>query len=132
MLIQLQTIANHVWQSTLFAAAVGLLVVVCRRFGPRVRYGLWLAASAKFLIPFALLSTAGRWFGQRADVPIARPFSFAFAFEQVNEPFSSELLSSIAPSRAVTHPVDWMSMAIWGLWAIWAVGAVCIVVRWMR
>jgi Penicillinase repressor len=87
MAIQLQAIANHVCQSTLFAAAVGLLVVVCRRFGPRVRYGLWLAASAKFLIPFSILSTAGRWFGQRADVPIAPPFSFAI--EQVNEPFST-------------------------------------------
>ena len=83
MPIPLQAIANHVWQSTLFAAAVGLLVVVCRRFGPRARYGLWLAASAKFLIPFALLSTAGRWFGQRADVPIAPPFSLAI--EQVND-----------------------------------------------
>jgi beta-lactamase regulating signal transducer with metallopeptidase domain len=130
MPIQLQAIANHVWQSTLLAAAVGLLVVVCRRFGPRARYGLWLAASAKFLFPFAIVSTAGRWFGQRADVPIARPFSFAF--EQVNEPFSSELLSSIAPSRAVTHPVDWMSIAVWGLLAIWAVGALCVVVRWVR
>ena len=130
MPIQLQAIANHVWQSTLFAAAVGLLVLVCRRFGPRARYGLWLAASAKFLIPFALLSTAGRWFGQRADVPIAPPFSFAI--EHVNEPFSTPLLSSITPSRAAIHPVDWMSIAIWGLWAIWAVGALCIVVRWMR
>ena len=130
MPIQLQAIANHVWQSTLFAAAVGLLVVVCRRFGPRARYGLWLAASAKFLIPFALLSTAGRWFGQRADVPLVPPFSFAI--EQVNEPFSTQLFSSIAPSGAVTHPMDWMAMAIWGLWAIWAVGALCIVVRWVR
>ena len=102
MLIQLQAIANHVWQSTLFAAVVCLVVVACRRFGPRARYGLWLAASAKFLIPFAPLSTAGRWFGQRADVPIAPPFSFAI--EHVNEPFSTPLFSSIAPSRAVTLP----------------------------
>ena len=77
MSIQLQAIANHIWQSTLFAAAVGLMVLVCRRFGPRVRYGLWLAASAKFLIPFSVLSTAGRWFGQRADLPVAPQLSFA-------------------------------------------------------
>ena len=130
MPVLLQAIANHVWQSTLFAAAVGLLVVVCRRLGPRTRYGLWLAASAKFLIPFSILSTAGRWFGPRAEMPIAPPFSFAI--ERVNEPFSSELFSSIAPSQVVTHPVDWMSMANWGLWAIWAVGALCIVVRGVR
>jgi beta-lactamase regulating signal transducer with metallopeptidase domain len=126
----IQAFANHVWQSTLFAAAVGLLVVACRRFGPRARYGLWLAASAKFLIPFAILSTAGRWFGQRAEVPIVP--SFSFAIEQVNEPFSRAVLSSIAPSGAAAHSVDWVSMAIWGVWAIWAVGALCIVDRWMR
>ena len=130
MPIQLQAIANHVWQSTLFAAAVGLLVVVCRRFGPRVRYGLWLAASAKFLVPFSILSTAGRWFGQRADVPIAPPFSFAI--EQVNEPFSTPLSFH---HRAVTrgHPpranrCRWRSGA---LWTIWALGSMCIVVRWL-
>jgi len=126
----MQAVANHIWQSTAFAAAVGLLVVVCRRFGPRVRYGFWLAASAKFLIPFAILSTAGRWFGQRAEVPTVP--SFSFAIEQVNEPFSRELFSSIAPSQTPVHNVDWASMAIWGLWAIWAVGAVCLVIRWLR
>ena len=124
MPIQLHALANHVWQSTLFVAAVGLLVVIYRRFGPRVRYGLWVAASAKFLVPFSMLSTAGRWFGQRADVPIAPPFSFAV--EHVNEPFSSEMFFRIAPSPAVTHPVDWMSMSIWGLWAIWAVGTLFV------
>jgi beta-lactamase regulating signal transducer with metallopeptidase domain len=129
MPIPLPAVANHVWQSTLFAAAVGLLVVLCRRFGPRVRYGMWLAASAKFLIPFSILSTAGRWFGQRADVPVAPQFSFAI--EQVNEPFSTPLFSSIPLSRLVTDPLDWMSIAMWGLWAIWAVGALCIVVRWV-
>jgi hypothetical protein len=132
MPIELQAIANHVWQSTVFAAAVGLLVIVCRRFGPRVRYGFWIAASAKFLVPFSILSTAGRWFGQRAEVPIAAPLSFAI--EQINEPFSNELLiSTIVPPRLATHPVDyWTSMTIWGLGAIWAVGAACMVVRWMR
>ena len=130
MPIQLQAIANHVWQSTLFAAAVGLLVVFCRRLGPRARYGVWLAASAKFLIPFSILSAAGRWIGPRAEVPIAPPVSFAI--ERVNEAVSSEPFSSVVPSQGVTHPVDWMSMAIWALWVLWAVGALSIVVRWVR
>jgi beta-lactamase regulating signal transducer with metallopeptidase domain len=131
MPIQLQAIANHVWQSTVVAAAAGLLVVACRRFGPRARYALWLAASAKFLIPFSILSTAGRWFRQRAAVPIVP--SFSFAIEQVNEPFSRAVSSSIAPpSGAAAHSVDWVSMAIAGVWAIWAVGALCLVIRWVR
>jgi len=130
MPFQLQAIANHVWQSTLFAAVVGLVVVACRKFGPRARYGLWLAASAKFLIPFSLLSTAGRWFGQRAEVPIVP--SLSFAIEQVNEPFSRAVSSSYAPSAAAAHSVDWLSVTIAGVWAVWAVGALCIVIRWVR
>jgi len=46
---------NHLWQSTIFAAAAGLLTVAFRRNGAHVRYWLWFGASAKFLIPFAVL-----------------------------------------------------------------------------
>ena len=45
-------IFNHLWQSTLFAAAVALLALAFRRNRARLRYGLWFAASIKFLVPF--------------------------------------------------------------------------------
>jgi len=57
------TLANHLWQSTLFAGVVGLLVLSLRRNQAMVRYGLWLTASAKFLVPFSLLVSAGNQFG---------------------------------------------------------------------
>ena len=41
--------ANHLWQSTLFAALAGLLTLAFRRNRAQVRYWLWLAASVKFL-----------------------------------------------------------------------------------
>ena len=125
--IQFQAIANHLWQSTLFAAAAGLLVVAFRRYGPQVRYGLWLAASAKFLVPFSILSTAGSWFGRRAELPIAAPVSFTI--QQVNEPFTVDLLPSPASANAATHPIEWVSMAVWGIWVF---GSLCIVIRWVR
>ena len=34
---------NHLWQSTLFTAAVALLALAFRRNRARLRYGLWLA-----------------------------------------------------------------------------------------
>ena len=46
---------NHLWQSTLFAVAVGLLTLLLRKNHARARYALWLAASLKFLIPFSLV-----------------------------------------------------------------------------
>ncbi len=44
---------NHLWQSTLFAVAVALLAFTLRRYPARIRYWLWMTASAKFLIPFS-------------------------------------------------------------------------------
>ena len=57
-------LGNHVWQSTLFAVAAGLLALTLRRTQARARYWVWLAASVKFLIPFSLLVEIGnrlRW-----------------------------------------------------------------------
>ena len=45
-------LANHLWQSTLFAVAVGLLTLMCRKNHASVRYWLWFSASVKFFIPF--------------------------------------------------------------------------------
>lgn len=52
-------LANHLWQSTLFATAAGLLTLTLRKNHARTRYWLWLAASLKFLIPFSLLAGIG-------------------------------------------------------------------------
>jgi hypothetical protein len=48
-------VANHLWQSTIFAAAAAVLTLALRKNHARTRYWLWLAASVKFLVPFSLL-----------------------------------------------------------------------------
>ena len=53
-------VLDHLWQSTLFAVAGGLLVLAFRRAPAGVRYGLWFSASIKFLVPFAALAVLGR------------------------------------------------------------------------
>ena len=55
----LLALANHFWQSIVFALAVGLLTLALRRNRAAVRYVLSLAASIKFLIPFAALEVLG-------------------------------------------------------------------------
>src|SRR3954469_16212635 len=57
------TASSHLVQSTLFAGAVALLTLAFRANRAQVRFWLWLSASLKFLIPFALLSMAGRHIG---------------------------------------------------------------------
>jgi hypothetical protein len=65
----LSPLANHLWQSTLFAGLVWLLTLAFRRYRAPVRYGLWLAASVKFLIPFSLLVSLGSQVGWRVRRP---------------------------------------------------------------
>ncbi len=52
-------LTNHLWQSTLFAVAAGLLTVAFRKNRAQIRYWLWLSASLKFLVPFSLLMSLG-------------------------------------------------------------------------
>jgi len=52
-------IVNHLWQSSCFALLAGLQAFVLRKNSPKVRYWVWLSASLKFLIPFALLVSVG-------------------------------------------------------------------------
>lgn len=52
-------LVNHLWQSTLFLLGAGLLSLGLRRSGAGIRFGVWLAASVKFLIPFAVLMAVG-------------------------------------------------------------------------
>src|SRR5207244_1058213 len=63
-------VANHLWQSTLFAAIIALATLAFRRNRASVRHALWLAASMKFLVPFAALIALGGAFGARARPPI--------------------------------------------------------------
>jgi hypothetical protein len=57
--IILAALANHLWQSTLFAvAAAALLALAFRKNRAETRHALWLIASLKFLIPFVLLTSA--------------------------------------------------------------------------
>ena len=49
-------VANHLWQATLFAAALVLLSFLLPRAPARLRHSLYLLASAKFLLPSALVA----------------------------------------------------------------------------
>src|ERR1700740_1393739 len=54
---------SHLVESTLFVAVAALLTLAFRANRAQVRFWLWLSASLKFLIPFALLSMVGSHIG---------------------------------------------------------------------
>jgi bla regulator protein BlaR1 len=85
-------VGNHLWQSTLFAIAAGLLTLALRKNHARARYWLWLAASLKFLVPFSLLTALGsRLTWSRASA--ATQGALSFVIEQVSRPFAQQGVS---------------------------------------
>src|SRR5580704_12369692 len=105
-------LANHLWQSTLFAAAAGLLCLALGKQRAQVRYGLWLAASLKFLAPFALLVSIGSQFHWRAAASIAQS-PVPVAMEQLSQPFAS---SAAAPALAEASPESHAPAVLFGIW----------------
>lgn len=103
---------NHLWQSTLFAFAAGLLTIAFRRNPASVRYWLWFSASFKFFVPFSLLISLGGHLGwEPAVAKIATP-SVSFTIVQITQPFPGTL--PLAPSTRSTR--DWVPIAILGVW----------------
>jgi beta-lactamase regulating signal transducer with metallopeptidase domain len=99
-------LVNHLWQSTLFALGAGLLTLALRKNGAGVRYGLWLAASVKFLVPFALLAAVGGGVVARLHLMVASPPSFALPSLAMIAP----LVEPLAPASVTSAPASVMSV----------------------
>lgn len=113
-------IANHLWQSTLFAVAAALLTLLLRKNRAATRYWIWLAASVKFLIPFSLLVAVGSQFEWR-NAPAAAP-ELTSAVEQLSEPFSALALPTMtAPIERDVYPI---------LLAVWLCGVAAVISIW--
>jgi bla regulator protein blaR1 len=94
-------LGNHLWQSTLFAAAAGLLTLLLRKNHARARYWLWLAASVKFLIPFSLLVSLGRRLSWSHSSPAATGGLYV-AVEQISQPFTQTAIVMPTISRSTS------------------------------
>src|SRR5882672_10773136 len=92
----LSLVYDHLWQSTVFAAAAGLFTLTLRKNRARVRHGLWLAASIKFLIPVAVVIALGDRIPWHR-VPSSKLSAVVVA---MSEPFTMPLAS--APTLAAT------------------------------
>ena len=63
---------DHVWQSSLFAAGIGLLALFFQRNEASLRFWLWFAASLKFLVPFAVVAVLGGYLSRLFPAPLPR------------------------------------------------------------
>jgi uncharacterized protein (TIGR03435 family) len=117
-------LANHLWQSTLFAGVAMLLALALRKNRAQMRCWLWLAASVKFLVPFSLLVALGGQLEWRTAASIAPPV--APAIQQIAQPFAP--LSAPAFAAPSTRAMPALAPAL--LFAAWLAGCGILLSRW--
>ena len=122
-------LGNHLWQSTLCLVIAGMLTLILRKNHARARYGLWLAASIKFLIPFSLLVTLGAHLAGPRSVE-GRQTAFYFAMEEVGKPFTPQagpVISTVVHSTASASFVQRLPAI---LVAAWFCGFAVVLLLW--
>ena len=101
-------LTRHLWQSTFFVLAVALLTLAFRGNRAQVRYWLWLSASLKFFVPFALLMSLGSSLetqlpaAHRIATQIAAP-AVSYTMEQFGQPLFAQSLPSTPPPQGTIH-----------------------------
>jgi bla regulator protein blaR1 len=118
-------IVGHLWQSTAFAGAAWLVVLTLRRNRATLRYWVWFAASAKFLIPFSLLVVLGTWMPNR-PAPRPVPARLVAAVEQFSQPLAFSLTGNIAVAPKAS-PSYLAAIAL----AVWASGFAVVAAFWI-
>jgi uncharacterized protein (TIGR03435 family) len=120
------------WQSTLFAVAAALLMLALRRNQARVRYGLWLAASLKFLIPFSLLISLGGYLA-RPDGSVNVQSSLYSVVELAAQPFTLSAAPVATPIARAASAAHRLSLLPDVLAIVWLCGFVAVLsVWWLR
>jgi bla regulator protein blaR1 len=122
-------VSNHLWQSTAFAVAVGLLALVFRRNRAAIRHALWLSATAKFLVPFSLLFMLGHHLWREAPAAPVLVESMSRAMIVATEPFPSTPLAADPLSRQT----DWVTRTVIAVWFCGLLGLAVLRLRaWLR
>lgn len=121
-----QPLANHLWQSTCTAIAAGLLTLVFRRNRARVRHAIWLAASAKFLIPLSVLTVIG---GHIPFRPTPKPqHPLIAATREISAPFTRPITTANLKT-AIPGRTDLLPTLLFG---VWVSGFMCLTYFWIK
>ncbi|HEY6490900.1 MAG: M56 family metallopeptidase [Terracidiphilus sp.] len=129
-----RALGDHLWQTTLFgivAAALGLLL---RKAPARVRSGIWLAASLKFLVPFSLLIAMGSLLAptHRANASL-EPASL-YSVDTFSQPFTYApgTIAVRMPGALETSSRNVMRWVLIGGTILWLAGMLAVLGAWAR
>jgi uncharacterized protein (TIGR03435 family) len=125
-------LANHLWQSTVFACGAALLTLTLRHNHARARYWLWSAASLKFLIPFSWLTAIGSRFSWlRSSTETAA--GVYVRMDEFNQPFSQPAIANVSHAASASSSSHLLGNVLVGLWLCGFVTVVLLWgVRWRR
>jgi len=116
---------NHLWQSTVCALAAALLTLAFRENGAKVRFLIWLAASAKFLIPFSLLVRVGEYLRWDTAPGLPGDSGLSILMSQIAQP-AAVMTSDFAGASSGSAPSPWN----WNPWrivlSIWLAGSTAL------
>lgn len=120
-------VADHLWQSTLVAAACGVACVLLRHHAARVRHRLWLAAILKFAVPFAALEAMGRAIPAWRATSLSPDNTFTAALYQLAAPAREAQVTTAAALGS--HDGGSSAILTFAILAVWAVGFVACLAR---
>jgi bla regulator protein blaR1 len=122
-------LANHICQSTLVALMAGLLTFILQKNHARTRYWLWMAASAKFLVPFSLLFRIGSYLSWSRRSVGTKPGLY-FAMGKVSQAFTQPTLSMISrTAHSLAYP-SLMRLLPGLLATVWFCGFAVVIFLW--
>jgi beta-lactamase regulating signal transducer with metallopeptidase domain len=140
--LRIAHVIDHIWQSTLFAIAVGLLTLAFRRNRARVRFALWFAASVKFLVPFSVIVWLGSWIAPSALAVLGpfNPFGASASFAGlpliggIGQSLARTATTALWPSTITISEVTgaWLSLSLLGVWSIGFIAIIAARVRLSR
>ena len=118
-----RALIDHLWQSTLFCAAIWSITLAMRANSAAVRHWLWQLASLKFLVPFSTLHLLGALAGLAAPVNV-EPIPIVTTLTGASPVWSpAASLGGIASGTP--------GVLLPALLGTWIFGAACIALRWL-
>jgi uncharacterized protein (TIGR03435 family) len=122
---------DHLWQSTAFGGLMAVAALALRKNRAAVRFWLWLAASMKFLVPYALLMEVGMFVRKQPVLTTTAPTLQRWpAIQDAGQAFftpTSAIVATVTPVHS--HADIWFAVTAA---VVWACGFLFVAVRWLR